>query len=52
MAAARVGADTALLHYLDEVDPERVRIGMRVEARFAGERTGGIGDIAYFRPAK
>jgi uncharacterized OB-fold protein len=46
------GADTALLHYLDEVDPERVRIGMRVEARFADERTGGIGDIAYFRPAK
>ena len=46
------GADTALLHFLEEVDPERVRIGMRVEARFAEERTGGIGDIACFRPAK
>ena len=46
------GADTALLHYLDEVDPEQIRIGMRVRARFADQRTGGIGDIAYFRPAK
>ena len=46
------GADTALLHYLDEVDQGQIRIGMRVKARFADERTGGIGDIAHFRPAK
>ena len=45
-------ADTALLHYLDEVDPEQIRIGMRVKAKFADQRTGGIGDIAHFRPAK
>ena len=32
------GADTALLHYLDEVKPEDVKIGMRVKAVFADER--------------
>jgi uncharacterized protein len=26
------GADTALLHYLGEVDPAKIRIGMRVKA--------------------
>ncbi len=45
------GADTALLHILDEVKPEEVRIGMKVEARFAEERQGTVWDIAYFRPA-
>ena len=44
------GADTAMLHLLDEVDPEKVRIGMRVQARFAEERTGTIRDIEYFKP--
>ena len=44
------GADTALLHMLDEVDPSNVRIGMRVAAKFADERTGSIRDIAYFKP--
>jgi len=44
------GADTALLHYLDEVTPEAVHIGMRVRARFAEERNGTIGDIACFSP--
>jgi uncharacterized OB-fold protein len=46
------GADTALLHYLDEVDPGDVRIGMRVKAVFAGQRTGTIRDISHFKPAK
>jgi len=44
------GADTALLHYLGEVDPEDIRIGMRVKARFAEERQGTITDIDYFKP--
>jgi len=44
------GADTALLHTLGEVDPSDVKIGMRVRAKFAAERTGGITDIEYFKP--
>jgi uncharacterized OB-fold protein len=41
-----------ILHLLGEVDPEDVRIGMRVEAvwRPEAERTGAITDIRYFRP--
>lgn len=41
-----------ILHLLGEVPPERVRIGMPVEAvwRPDGERTGSITDIRYFRP--
>ena len=41
-----------VLHLLGEVEPERVEIGMRVEAvwRPDGERTGAITDIRYFRP--
>jgi uncharacterized OB-fold protein len=44
------GADTALLHYLEEIDPAVLRIGLRVKACFAEERTGSINDIACFRP--
>ena len=44
------GADTALLHYLGDVDPDAIRIGMRVKAQFAEERQGKITDIDYFRP--
>jgi uncharacterized OB-fold protein len=41
-----------ILHLLDEVDPQAVRIGMRVQAVWkpAEERTGAITDIAYFKP--
>ncbi|MBI1885990.1 MAG: Zn-ribbon domain-containing OB-fold protein [Chloroflexi bacterium] len=41
-----------ILHYLAEIKPEDVRIGMAVEAVWkpAGERTGSILDIRYFRP--
>lgn len=46
------GADTALLHYLDEVSPEAVKIGMRVKAVFAEKRTGTIRDISHFKPVK
>jgi hypothetical protein len=46
------GADTALLHYLDGVSPEEVKIGMRVKARFAGERKARMQDIECFAPVK
>lgn len=46
------GADTALLHFLGEVAPEAVKIGMRVKAVFADSRTGAIRDISHFKPVK
>jgi uncharacterized OB-fold protein len=41
-----------ILHLLDEVNPENVKIGMKVEAVWkpADERTGSITDIKYFKP--
>ncbi|RIX79601.1 Zn-ribbon domain-containing OB-fold protein [Acidovorax cavernicola] len=44
------GADTALVHYIGEVDLDAVKAGMRVRAVLAPERTGHIGDIRYFTP--
>ena len=44
------GADTAMLHMLDEVDLDKIKIGIRVRAQFADKKTGGIKDIAYFKP--
>jgi uncharacterized OB-fold protein len=46
------GADTAMLHYLDEVKPQDVKIGMRVKAVFSEERKGTIRDISHFKPVK
>ncbi len=46
------GADTALLHYLDEMKPEEAEIGMRVKAVFADSRTGSIHDISHFKPVR
>ncbi len=45
-------ADGGLVHYLDEIEPEDVYLGMRVEAVFRAEdeRQGSISDIEYFRP--
>lgn len=41
-----------ILHLLEEVDPEDVRIGMPVRAvwKTPAEREGAITDIRYFRP--
>jgi uncharacterized OB-fold protein len=41
-----------ILHMLDEVAPDDIEIGMKVEAVWkpAGERRGAITDILYFRP--
>jgi len=44
------GADTGMAHFLDEVDLDQVRIGMRVRPVFATERKGNILDIRYFKP--
>jgi uncharacterized OB-fold protein len=46
------GSDGGFLHTLGEVEPDEIRIGMKVEAVWkpVSERTGSILDIAYFRP--
>jgi uncharacterized OB-fold protein len=46
------GSDGGFLHTLGEVEPDEIRIAMRVEAVWkpVSERTGSILDIAYFRP--
>jgi uncharacterized OB-fold protein len=48
------GADGGLVHFLGEVEPECVCIGLEVEAVFkdAAEREGSILDIRYFRPVE
>jgi len=46
------GADTAILHYLDGINPGEVAIGLRVKAVFAESRTGSIRDISHFVPVK
>jgi uncharacterized OB-fold protein len=45
---------SGLVHNLGDVDPDELFIGMPVEAVFksAGERTGSITDIRYFKPAE
>lgn len=47
------GTDGGLVHYVEEVDPDQLCIGMPVEAVFKEEeeREGSIRDIVYFRPA-
>ena len=44
------GADTGLVHFLGEVEPEELRIGMRLTPLFRAQRKGNILDIKYFRP--
>src|SRR5438876_12384543 len=41
-----------ILHNLGEVEPSRIRIGMKVQAvwKQPGERQGAITDIRYFKP--
>ncbi len=42
------GADTTVNHYLDERDPERLAIGMRVRAVWRGDLRGAMDDILHF----
>lgn len=46
------GADTGLTHFLGEVEPGKLRSGMRMEAVFKTreERQAMITDLLYFRP--
>lgn len=44
------GADTGFVHLLGEVELDRLRIGMRVQAVLKEERVGSILDIKYFKP--
>ncbi len=46
------GSDGGLVHFLGEVEPDQVCIGMCVEAVFKekADRKGSILDIAYFKP--
>jgi len=43
------GAFSAINHILEEGDPEKLHIGMRVEAVLKEKREGNIGDILFFR---
>jgi uncharacterized OB-fold protein len=45
------GADGAILHLLGDVNPEELKTGMSLKARFADERKGSIHDIRFFAPA-
>ena len=44
------GADTYLMHFVDETDPEKIKIGDRVKAVFEedGKRIGSLLDIKHF----
>jgi uncharacterized OB-fold protein len=44
------GADTVLLHFVDETDPEKIKVGDRVRAVFEDDdkRSGSLMDISHF----
>ncbi len=42
------GADNTFIHYLEEIDLEKLRVGMRVKAVFEEERSGQLLDIKHF----
>lgn len=44
------GADTNLVHILGEVDLDKIKPGMRVQAVFKDQREGNILDIDHFKP--
>jgi hypothetical protein len=44
------GADTALMHVVDNVDSAAMATGMRVTPRWSEETVGRIQDIAAFIP--
>ena len=45
------GADSSLVHVVQGVDPEQIKIGQKVQAVFAEETTNTILDIDHFAPA-
>ena len=44
------GADTSLVHVVKGVAPDRMKVGLEVEAVFATESSSTIMDIDHFRP--
>jgi len=46
------GADSGFIHFLGEMAPKNIKVGMRVEAVFREKREGNLLDIKYFRPAQ
>ena len=42
------GADTALAHFIDETDLDKLKLGMRVKPVFEEERKGSLLDIKHF----
>jgi len=44
------GADTGLVHFVEGVKPDNVRVGMRLQAVMNKERDGHITDIKHFKP--
>ncbi len=44
------GSDTPITHILEEIDIDKVKIGMKVTAVFAKETTATILDIDHFKP--
>jgi len=46
------GHDCEFHHLIEEVDYDKVHVGMRVEAVWAEDRRGTIWDIKYFRPVR
>lgn len=44
------GASTGMAHFIDEVDEDKLEIGMRLEPVFLEDRNGNILDIKYFKP--
>lgn len=43
------GADTHFVHFIGEVEPGEVKIGMKVRAIFNEERKGSVLDVKYFK---
>ena len=46
------GADTYTMHFVNETDYTKLKVGQRVEAVFKEEREGNMGDIPYFKVIK
>ncbi|MBE0481178.1 MAG: Zn-ribbon domain-containing OB-fold protein [Dehalococcoidia bacterium] len=46
------GATSGFPHLLGEIEPERLKAGIRVQAVFREDRRGDYLDIQYFRPEK
>ena len=44
------GANTIFAHLIGEIEAEKIRCGMRVQAVWNEERKGNLYDIKYFKP--